>query len=230
MIPRALATRPHRRQLRELSRQRGRIKPQHRINGIGKPRHAALMRQRFGDSRGAFAVGCKLRPIVGNRRVVVEQSTLDQRGDNQRANRLGRRIDRAKRALIPRDGPRAIREPTAQVHHQFITQIDREARPMLQPLGKVPRERLAHRIETSRDKSGDAHARDIVPQARQVNLRRFRKSCGLPPAAAWRARRCTRQDSTPSRATPQSLRSRDASPPRPPPASPQRRAPKPARR
>ena len=127
------------------------------------------MRQRLGQRVSPLARRAEFRPVVSKRRIIVDQPALHEHRHDQRRHRLGRRIDRAQRALIPHDTSSPIREPAAKIDNKLVAKIGREAGTMLEPLGKVQLERRAHRLETGRGESRNAHAPHIVPQRLRVN-------------------------------------------------------------
>ena len=127
------------------------------------------MRQRLGHRVRTLPRSTELRPVVRERSVVVDKPALDEHRHDQRRDRLGCRIDRAQRPLIPRNRPRPIGKPALQVNNKLVAKIRRETRAMLQRVREVRLERRADRFESGGRKSGDAHVPHIVLQRLRVN-------------------------------------------------------------
>jgi hypothetical protein len=95
-----------------------------------------------------LAVRRELGPVAGDRRVEIEEPTLDEPEDARRRDALRRRKDERERVLHPRPPGGAIGEPAPEIHDEPPAMVDRACRAHVAVAGEVLGERVAHFRET----------------------------------------------------------------------------------
>ena len=91
-----------------------------------------------------LAVGGELGPVVGHRRVGVEQAAVDQHQRGEIGHRLGRRPDVGDGVLGPGRAPLGVAPSTPDVHHGLAVDVQHDTRAELL-LSQLLGQRVAHR-------------------------------------------------------------------------------------
>ena len=109
------------------------------------------MRQGLGDGDGGLATRGKLRPEIGNRGVIIKQTTIDQPGDDEGRDCLAGGIDRHERFGGPFAAFLAIRPAAMQIDHEFAIKPHRETGADFVIIGPIGDESIAHGFKTGRN-------------------------------------------------------------------------------
>ena len=120
-----------------------------------------LMAQQPSHRDLPFAIGGELRPVLGDRRVHVEDAAVGEQVGDDRARALRRRIDHLERIFGVRPAGLDVGDAAPEVDDPFAVDVQRERCADLPVLLEVPGERVAHTLEPRLNGSlDDGHAND----------------------------------------------------------------------
>ncbi|OXR39644.1 hypothetical protein B7C42_08287 [Nocardia cerradoensis] len=97
-----------------------------------------------------LAVRGEFRPVLRDRRLVVEHPTRDGTRHGECRHPLRRGEDRNHGVALPRQLSAAIAEPRPQIHHRPVPVVDGHGRADLAESGEVASKRVRDRLETAR--------------------------------------------------------------------------------
>ncbi len=111
------------------------------------------MAQRMADGDAFLAIRCELRPRVGNRRVEIQPSILDEQVGAQREDALRAGEDDRRRVRRPRPARPRVRGPTPHVDDRRAVADNRARRTEVVLIGEVAHERVEDVAESVLDVS-----------------------------------------------------------------------------
>ena len=94
--------------------------------GAAQRRQPGLVPHQLPDRDVRFAVGAKLRPVLGNRDVVVNQAAVDEAVDDSGRHALGRGEHHGGRIRRPGHPTAPIRVAGPHVDDRFPVEVDRQ--------------------------------------------------------------------------------------------------------
>ena len=129
------------------------------INGV----QPNLMRQQLRNGCVAFAVCCELRPILGDRRVVRQQATIDTDSNGNSRNALGGAEHQLQRMLGVGNRALGIEPTTPEINHLNTAVVGGHTRAEFFSVRKVGSECFAYWFPAGSNGSDDVgHAANIV--------------------------------------------------------------------
>jgi hypothetical protein len=126
-----------------------------RERGVDR-RHARAMAERPAERDVALSLGGELRPVRGDRRIEVEQPSLDETQRAGGRDALGRREHERRRVFRPRPLLVAVRQAAPQVDDHAAARVDAAGGADVGSGGEILGERVANPGEARIDAALDA--------------------------------------------------------------------------
>ena len=150
------------------------------------------------DGDLGLAVGAELGPVLGDRRVVVDQSAVGEAVDDRRCHALGGGEHHRPGVGLPRHPAAAVRPPGPDVHHGLTVQVDGQCTTTEAPVREHGREaahcagevRIRCAVYAIRERGAALPSRCLVhnqhtlPTCRGKRYARYRSVTrrGVPPS------------------------------------------------